>query len=196
MLHNFTKKVDHLHDLPYCIRLKEMKLSSIQRRHEHYKILYIYKIKEGLVPNLPSHPLKQENFALQFHQNSRTGIRCSLPHPKLYHNPAVIQRSSSFALTASDLWNCLPSCISTITKEPVHIFKRRLDNFLDILPDEPRCNASGQFNDPNIGRNSNSICHLVTNCNVRSNINAFNNKSTNNFHHMGEGLSEAILRPQ
>ena len=58
VLRNFTKKVDNLHDLPYSTRLKEMRLSSIQRRHERYKILYIYKIKEGLVPNLPPHPLK------------------------------------------------------------------------------------------------------------------------------------------
>ena len=193
VLRNFTKKVDNLHDLSYCNRLKEMKLSSIQRRHERYKILYIYKIKEGLVPNLPSHPLKQEDFALHFHQNSRTGIRCSLPHPKLYHNPAVIQRDSSFAQTSSDLWNCLPSSISSITQEPVHIFKRKLDKFLDILPDEPRCNASGQYNDPNTGRNSNSICHLITNQYVRSDINTFNNC---NFNHMREGLSEAILHPQ
>lgn len=195
VLRNFTKKVDNLHELPYCTRLKEMKLSSIQRRHERYKILYVYKIKEGLVPNLPSHPLKQESFALQFHQNPRTGIRCSYPHPKLYHNPALIPRTSSFALTASDLWNCLPSCISTITKEPVHIFKRKLDKFLDIIPDEPRCNASGQYSDPNTGRNSNSIYHLITNRNIRLTINAFNNQNFRNFSHIREGLSEVILHP-
>ena len=152
-----------------------MNLSSIQRRHERYKILYTYKIKEGLVPNLPSHPLKQESFALQFHQNPRTGVRCSIPHPTLYHNPAAIARSSSFALTASDLWNCLPPCISTISNYPVHVFKSKLDELLDVLPEEPRCNASGQYSDPNTGRNSNSIYHLITNPHVRSRINTFNN---------------------
>ena len=126
VLRNFSSKVDGLHDLPYCDRLKEMKLSSIQRRHERYKILYIYKIKERLVPNLPPHPLKEEeNFELQFKPKSRTGTRCVLPNYKRHHNKAVIARNSSFALTASDLWNCLPACISNMTNEPVHIFKRR-----------------------------------------------------------------------
>ena len=174
VLRAFTKKVDNLHDLSYSERLKEMKLSSIQRRHERYKILYIYKIKEGMVPNLPPHPLKDESFALLFHENSRTGSRCSLPHPTLYHNPAEIARSSSFALTASNLWNCLPSCISSIKNQPLHLFKHNLDKFLDILPDEPRCSASGIYQDPNTGRNSNSIWHLVTNTTVKLNIIRFN----------------------
>ena len=195
VLRNFTKKVDNLHELPYCMRLKEMKLSSIQRRHERYKILYIYKIKEGLVPNLPSHPLKQESFAFHFHHNPRTGTKCSLPNPKLYHNPAEIARASSFALTASRLWNCLPTCISNISKHPVHTFKSKLDKFLDLLPDEPRCDASGQYNDPNTGRNSNSIWHLVTNPRVKSNIRAFDKLNFLNSSHIGEGLIEAIPHP-
>ena len=171
-----------------------MKLSSIQRRHERYKILYVYKIKEGLVPNLPPHPLTPDTQALQFHHNQRTGTRCSLPHPKLHHNPAVIPRASSFALTASNLWNCLPPCLSTITNQPVHVFKNKLDKFLDILLDEPRCNASGQFHDPITGRNSNSIWHLVSNPGVRSDILAFNNLHKNRIH-LGEGLGEVIPHP-
>ena len=153
-----------------------MSLSSVQCRHEHYKILYIYKIKEGLVPNLPAHPLTKLLFALQFHHNPRTGVRCSLPQPTLYHNPAEIAQASSFALSSSNLWNCLPLSISSITNQPLHAFKRKLDMFLDVLPDEPRCNASGQFNDPNTGRNSNSIWHLTSNPVVRSNIISFNNR--------------------
>ena len=40
--------------LDYAQRLKELKRSSIQRRHERFKIIYLYKIKEGLVPNISS----------------------------------------------------------------------------------------------------------------------------------------------
>ena len=173
ILRSFTKKVDNLHNLPYDERLKEMKLSSIQRRHERYKMLYIYKIKEGMVPNLPSHPLEDKSFALLFQENPRTGIRCKLPNPKLYHNPATLARSSSFALTASDLWNCLPPCISSISNHPLNGFKHKLDKFLDSIPDEPRGSASGLYQDPNTGRISNSIFHLVHNDNVKKNIKKF-----------------------
>ena len=176
-------------------RLKEMWLSSIQRRHERYKILYIYKIKEGLVPNLPAHPLKLESFALQFRYNPRTGTTCILPNHKQYHLPANTARKSSFALTASKLWNCLPACISNISKLPLHIFKRKLDKFLDIFPDEPRCNASGQYYDPDTGRNSNSIICIKTNQRVKSKIDAFNNLNSLNSSHIGEGLIEVIPHP-
>ena len=139
-----------------------MRPSSIQRRHERYKILYIYKIKECLVPNLPAHPLKQESFALQFRYNTRTGT-------------ANTTRKSSFALTASKLWNCLPVCISNISTLPLHIFKRKFDKFLEIFPDEPRYNASSQYYDSNTGSNSNSIIYIKSNPRVKSKIGAFNN---------------------
>ena len=193
ILRNFTKKVDNLQDLPYCARLRKMKLSSIQRRHERYKILYIYKIKEGLVPNLPSHPLEQETFSLQFHCNPRTGTTCFLPNHKQHHNPVDKARESSFAITASRLWNRLPPCISNLTNLPLHAFKSKLDKFLDIFPDEPRCNASGLYSDPNSGRYTNSIYHLASNRSIKANIDAFNKRY--NSSHTGEGLFEAIPHP-
>ena len=174
ILRSFTRKVDHLHDLSYCDRLKEMKLSSIQRRHERYKILYIYKIKEHLVPNLPPHPFTNVSFSLSFQENPRTGTYCSLPCPTLHHNPAELARASSFALTATKLWNCLPPCISSIANQPLHVFKQKLDKFLDILPDEPRCDASGLYQDLSTGRISNSIWHLVKISDLQRNINTFN----------------------
>ena len=115
-----------------------MRLSSIQRRHESYKILYIYKIKAGLLPNLPPHPLKQESFTLKFRYNPKMCITCILPNHKQHHLTASTARKCSFALTASKLWNCLPACVSNISKLPLHIFKHKLDKFLDIFPDELR----------------------------------------------------------
>ena len=196
VLRNFTKKVDNLHALPYRERLKEMKLSSIQRRHERYKILYMYKIKEKLVPDLPCHPLTKEDLSFDFRPNPRTGTTCFLPTPKLYHNPAVIGRTSSFAETASSLWNRLPACVSNITKQPLHIFKRALDNMLDIIPDDPRCDASGLYSDPNTGRYTNSIYHLIRdNKDIKDAIDDYNRTNLNTFSHLGEGLIEAIPHP-
>ena len=112
-----------------------MNLSSIQRRHERYKIIYVYKIKEGLVPNLPNDPTNpHKSFSLVFKSNRRHGIRCEIPNPILYHNPGFIPRSTSFSLTASNLWNCLPRCINSITNVPVNTFKLHLDKFLKLIP--------------------------------------------------------------
>ena len=45
----FTREIDGMEDFDYAQRLKALKLYSIQRRHERYKIIYTYKIKEKLV---------------------------------------------------------------------------------------------------------------------------------------------------
>ena len=174
VLRSFSKQVDGLRDLSYSDRLKAMNLQSVQRRHERYKIIYIYKIKEGLVPNLPHDPTNPtSSFALSFTINRRQGCRCTLPRQTLHHNPATIPRDSSFALTASNLWNCLPPSISLTTNISVNSFKRQLDKFLALFPDEPRCCASGQFTDPNTGRTSNSIWHMRYNTIIKEKFRKF-----------------------
>ncbi|MEL7079429.1 MAG: reverse transcriptase family protein, partial [Cyanobacteria bacterium J06582_2] len=139
VLRSYSKHVENLQDKNYKERLKALNLQSIQRRHERYKIIYVYKIKESIVPNLPQNPFNSDfSFALKFSQTTRNGIRCSIPNPTLYHNPAEIPRNSSFALSASNLWNCLPPKITTITNVTVLNFKKQLDKFLDLFPNEPR----------------------------------------------------------
>ena len=181
ILRSFSKKVEGLQNLPYSARLKAMNLHSIQRRHERFKIIYIYKIKENLVPNLPPHPNDpNQSFSLKFVSSHRNGIRCSLPDQVMHHNPAQIPRNSSFALTASNLWNCLPPCISSISNKSVNQFKSRLDLFLDLFPDEPRCSASGVFSDPNTGRISNSLWHMKSHPVIQSDIRDFNSNMDTN----------------
>ena len=94
----------------------------------------------------------------------------------LYHNPAEIPRNSSFALTATNLWNCLPPGLSLISNKSVDYFKNQLDKFLDIFPDESRCSASGQFSDPNTGRTTNSIWHLQSDPSIRMEINTYSRR--------------------
>ena len=171
ILRSSSKNAEGISDLPYSKRLKAMNLHSIQRRHERYKILYVYKIKEGLVPNLPNNPTNPElSFALQFINSPRHGTRCDIPNLIPHHNPAAIPRKSSFAQTASNLWNCLPPCISSISGKSVTQFKSQLDKFLDLFPDEPRCSSPVEYYDENTGRLSNSIRHLKSLETIKSSI--------------------------
>ena len=195
VLRSFTKHVEGLENKSYKERLQALNLQSIQRRHERYKIIYIFKMKEGLVPNLPINPENPESsFALTFTYTNRNGCRCNLPNPILHHNPAIIQRNSSFALTACNLWNCLPPCISNMSQCSVDKFKRQLDKFLSLFPDEPRCCSSGLYTDPNTGRLSNSIWHLRYHDSVKVNLKHFERLAyTSTF--AGEGLTEVIPHP-
>ena len=48
----FTKHISGMYFLSYSKRLEVLNLHSLQRRREGYGIIYVWKIIEGLVPNL------------------------------------------------------------------------------------------------------------------------------------------------
>ena len=48
----FTKHITEMRYFSYNKRLELLKLYSLQRRRERYSIIYVWKIFEGLVPNL------------------------------------------------------------------------------------------------------------------------------------------------
>ena len=75
-------------------------------------------------------------------------------------------RDNSFALTASNLWNALPRHIRNISGKSIEHFKKNLDKTLKLYPDVPRCASSGLYKDKH-GRNSNSLCDLYRNCEVK-----------------------------
>ena len=156
----FTRYIKDMKDLDYAQRLKVLKLYSIQRRHERYKVIYAYKIKEGIVPNISM------NYGLQFSYHGRHGCRCEIPFYPLHHNKAGKARDDSFALTACNLWNALPKYVRNISGKSIDCFKRHLDKALKLYPDIPRCSSSGRFKDKH-GRNSNSLCDLYKDSEIR-----------------------------
>lgn len=105
----FTRNINGMDGLDYTQRLDKLNMYTAQRRQERYKIIYTYKIKEGLVPNI------SETHGLQFLPNERHGCTCRIPKFPLYKNKAVVARNSSFALTAPSLWNSLPRSIHNVT---------------------------------------------------------------------------------
>ena len=160
----FTRCINGMEGLNYGQRLKKLGMYSIQRRHERYKIIYTYKIKEGLVPNI------SESYGLQFQSNERHGCVCKIPTFPLYNNKAMVARNKSFALTASALWNSLPKSIRDTSGVNVDSFKRRLDTVLRNYPDEPRASASGLYTN-SLGRTSNSLIDIYKNHEVRRRVN-------------------------
>ena len=155
---SFTRQIEGMDGLDYAQRLKELKRSSIQRRHERFKIIYLYKIKEGLVPNI------SKTNGLAFKEHVRRGCRCVVPYFPIV-GKARRARDNSYAWTACNLWNALPKCVRSITGKKVDFFKRKLDRALAFYPDVPRCGGSGHSYDRN-GRKSNSLCDHYRNRNV------------------------------
>ena len=107
---------------------------SLQRRGEKLIILYVFKIKNKLVPN---------DIGLQFMENScRSRLQAIVkPMPKIKGRLLTVYENS-FTIQSAKLWNKLPYEIAVI--ESFNVFKTRLDDFLKLYPDRPP--VSGYYN--------------------------------------------------
>ena len=132
----YTFRTDGMDKLDYWQRLQVMNLQSIQRRHERYKIIYLWKIINGLVPQCD----------VQWTVNERRGTMITIPTIKSKHSTMVVNmRESSLAVHGGGIYNMLPAHIrnfrGTLTE-----FKTSLDIFLSQIPDNPATN--GMVPDP------------------------------------------------
>ena len=106
-----------------------MKMYSEQRRLERYRVIYTWKVLQGLVPN-PG--LKEAP------ENEYLGRRCHLP--KINHGRQAIQtlKEPSFQVSGPNLFNSLPKKIRNMNKCTQDEFKLELDKYLQTLPDQPK----------------------------------------------------------
>ena len=125
----FTKKIPQVKEMNYWERLKELRMNSQQRRYERYRIIYMWKVLEGLVPN-PG--------VIQC-DSGRGGRQCKVP-PLSKTAPKRIQslRETSFQVHGARLFNCLPEKVRNKTKCSIEDFKETLDLFLTQITDEPK----------------------------------------------------------
>ena len=131
VLRDFSRRVPGIRDLCYWERLKAMGVSSQQRRLERYKVIYTWKIMEGLVPNCG---LKWTN------SEERRGRICEVPKLK---GSAEVQklRRQSFQMSGPKLWNALPKNLRNAKNCGLEQFKELLDCFLSKVPDEPKADG-------------------------------------------------------
>ena len=152
VLKDFTKRIPELQGLNYWQRLEKIKMSSEQRRMEIYKIIYIWKIMNDLVPNCG---------IVWSEAGERRGRMCQVP--KLMGSSKVQKlRLQSFQMSGPKLWNALPRSVRNLKTNDLEEFKQILDQFLCKVPDEPKCDGlnPGATNALN-GRPSNSILYQV-----------------------------------
>ena len=123
---SFSKKIPAVRHLNYWERLRTLKMYSQQRRLERYRILYTWKILEGLVPNCGI----QETF------NERRGRETIIPPLKGKQSIKSL-REQSFQVNGPRLFNSLPKHIRNIRRVSIDDFKEHLDKYLQKIPDEP-----------------------------------------------------------
>ena len=122
----FTRRIDGYKYFSYWDRLKQLNISSLQRRRERYILIIMWKILHNEVPN-PN---------VQFRTISRLGIQAVVPG--LIPNTRATNRSlydQSFSVIGPTLWNALPGQLTTIQSGTM--FKNKLSKLINLLPDEP-----------------------------------------------------------
>ena len=111
----------------YWERLSKFKLNSNERRMERYAIFYVWKSMNGIVPSLG---LEWNN------HKSRNGSTLKLPSMKGDAGaPKTILRNS-IKYDGVRIFNTMPEHLK-IWKGSKENFKKMLDEFLSVIPDQP-----------------------------------------------------------
>ena len=154
---SFTRKIRYVTKEDYWERLQRYHLYSLQRRRERYRIIYTWKILEGIVPNLSGRSQLITKTSL------RSGRLCTVPPtPTSTTNKLQRLREGSFCVNGPRLFNSLPSHLRNMTGISHLDFKKELDKFLWTVADEPL--VSGYT--ARRRAESNSLQHMIPVCNL------------------------------
>ncbi len=143
----FIRKVNSNAVKDYWKRLKDLKLYSLQRRRDRYRIIYVWKVLEGHVPNV--------NSKISSKPHVRLGRMCEIPTVKNGKQSKII--NASFPVHGQRLFNTLPKCLRDITGVKLDTFKRALDKHLKRVPDEPQLPGYTAYR----RTSSNSLIHMT-----------------------------------
>ncbi|XP_076061646.1 uncharacterized protein LOC143037393 [Oratosquilla oratoria] len=124
---SFTVKIQGVQHLNYWDRLSQLKLYSLQRRRERYIIIYVWKILEGRVPNVGIVP----------NYHPRKGRLCYIMGTVGSIQRVKTIKHNSFTHNGPRFFNCLPRDLWDQKDTSPECFKRKLDKWLDGLPDHP-----------------------------------------------------------
>ena len=110
----------------YWERLAYLDLYSLQRRRERFKILAIWKIQNGLVPN---------HYNIVFRNSVRHGPTAERPIGKSSRKAVNTTVFNGFTSSAIGLYNSIPATVKTM--ETFDGTKSALDRHLSRIPDQP-----------------------------------------------------------
>ena len=126
-------QISGLHHHSYWDQLKELKLHSLERRRERYIPICIWCILEGSAPNI------SDSHGITFKWHPRRGTVCIVP-PISSSAPAQVHICLGFGPLQSRELESLTPCLGflrNLTAGTVDAFKRRIDTFLQNVPDQP-----------------------------------------------------------
>ena len=129
----FVRKIKLNSNSNYWETLAYLKLFSLLRRRERYRIIYMWKILENMVPNISL----KVNRKIVAYYSGRFGRKCVIPPLQSGSSHSSTLYENSLAVRGPKLFNVLPQVIRDLTSCTVATFKANLDKFLWTVADEP-----------------------------------------------------------
>ena len=129
---SFFKKLSFVNHLNYWKQLKRLKMYSLEKRRERYRILYTWSILEGLVPNFN---FEGTQGGIYYYNSQRLGRKCKPKAVKSWSNKNIWR--GSLSEEGPRLFNTLPKKLRNLHGCSKDHFKKQLDHFLQAVPDEP-----------------------------------------------------------
>ena len=123
--YDFTKLIPEVRDYEYKTRLSLLKMLSVQRRIDRYRILYTRKILLNKVPN--------PGIQVRNNESTRNGLTLEIPSRK----GQIQLRAQSFLVRGPAVFNSLPKELRSL-KKSMDSYKAELDEYLGTLMDTPR----------------------------------------------------------
>ena len=123
---NFLLLIPELRDKNYSEQLSLIRLQSLQRRFDRYRILYVRKAFHGLVPNM--------GMEIEHNMKHRLGMKVKIPRCKSK------MKLESFSVRGPEIFNSLPKDIRNLDCG-MDTFKIKLDEYLSMIPDTPRIDS-------------------------------------------------------
>ena len=152
----YVRKIKLNHNFDYWDRLSALNLYSLERRRERYRIIYTWKVAEGLVPNISI----DESRKIKTYYSSRYGRFCAVPRRVTTCNSKVTNEiENSLIVCGPKLFNVLPQYIRNLDNCSTEVFKSHLDKFLMTVRDEP--NIPGYIGGNNQQYGSNSLIDIL-----------------------------------
>ena len=145
---SFTKHITGIKNKPYDERLKLLNLYSVQRRRDRYQIIYLWKIIEGLVPNLSA--------PITCTYSERRGRSCVVSHVNMGRLGTLSY--NSFRWRSIRMFNKLPKYVRIVSSCSIDEFKSQLDKHLRSIVDLP-CRSG--FNNSLDGGDCLDGCHYA-----------------------------------
>ena len=143
----FFSQVWSMDNLNYWQRLSQYKVYSQERRRERYMIVFLWKVSQGMV----------SGYNIQFSSKHGRRGRSALPHSLVLSSPSSVRRAreNSLGVKGARIFNLIPADIRNLDGANVDQFKKALDTFLEIVPDQPTV--------PGLGRSAetNSLIHQI-----------------------------------